>query len=98
MFTLGLMDKTELIKQLQGIVGQGGQIAFEHGFELPTITLDCGKTAKVTIIGDDRLWGYMEQNGLKYPIVKQFNECSIDCLNGLINSINDYIKFVRETV
>ena len=91
------MAKTELIKQLQDIIGLGGQIAFEHGFELPTITLDCGKTAKVTIIGDDRLWGYLE-HGLKLPIVKQFNECSDDCLRGLINSINDYIKFVKETV
>ena len=92
------MKTRDLVKQIQDIVGFDGEVAFEHGFEYPTIKLKCGKTAKVTSISDDAVYGYYERIGMKYPIVKPLVECSDYCLTKLYKAIIDYIQFVKKTV
>ena len=92
------MQTRDLVKQIQDIVGFDGEVAFEHGFEYPTIKLKCGKTAKVTSITDDAVYGYYERIGMKHPIMKPLEDCTDYWLRKRIKSINDYIEFVKKTV
>ena len=52
-----LKDTTEIIAQIKEYIGQGGMVAFEHGFHYPRFKMQ-GYTSMCTHLSDKVLYGY----------------------------------------
>ena len=91
-----LKDTTEILKEIKEYIGEGGTVAFEHGFRRPTFKVD-GYKYIVTMVSDKVAYGFKQYTGTKqkrtcnYPL--SFLNYSV--LNGLMKSMKKYEEYCK---
>ena len=89
-------DTTEILKELKEYVGEGGMVAFEHGFRRPTFKIE-GYKYIVTMVSDRVAYGYKqyvatsEKRTCNYPL--SFLNYSV--LNGLLKAMKKYEEYCK---
>ena len=86
-------DTVEILKQIKEYVGNGGLVAFEHGFHYPQFKLGDSKWI-VTCISDRVAYGYK-----RYPLTKERRTCNyaLSMLNySTLNKLMYYMKKYEE--
>jgi len=92
-------DTTEILKELKEYIGEGGMVAFEHGFRRPTFKIE-GYKYIVTMVSDRVAYGYKqyvatkEKRTCNYPLL--FLNYSV--LNGLMKAIKNYEEYCKTEV
>ena len=91
-------DTTEILKELKEYIGEGGTVAFEHGFKRPTFKLSDGNKYVVTMVSDKVAYGYKryatsrERRTCNYPL----SFLSHTILNGLYKTIKKYEEYCKK--
>ena len=91
-------DTTEILKELKEYIGEGGMVAFEHGFKKPTFKLSDGCKYKVTMVSDKVAYGIKsytasrEKRTCNYPL----SFLSHTVLNGLYKAIKKYEDYCKK--
>ena len=92
-----LKDTTEILKELKEYIGEGGMVAFEHGFRRPTFKLD-GYKYKCTMVSNKVMFGYKY-----YPATKEKRTCNYplsflnySTLNTLFKTIKNYEEYCKK--
>ena len=89
-------DTTEILKELKEYVGEGGMVAFEHGFRRPTFKIE-GYKYIVTMVSDRVAYGYKqyvatnEKRTCNYPL----SFLSYSVLNGLLKAMKKYEEYCK---
>lgn len=90
-------DTTEILKEIKEYIGQGGMVAFEHGFHYPQFKI-AGCKWVVTSISDKVAYGYK-----RYPYSSERRNCnySLSMLNystlsKLMYKMKEYEKYCKE--
>lgn len=86
-------DTTEILSQLKEYIGEGGMVAFEHGFRKPTFKLE-GYKYKCTMVSQKVMYGYKY-----YPASRERRTCnlSLSMLNySVLKTLYDTIKKYEE--
>jgi len=91
-----LKDTTEILKELKEYIGEGGMVAFEHGFRRPTFKLN-GYKYKCTMVSNKVMFGYKY-----YPITKEKRTCNYplsflnySTLNTLFKAMKKYEEYCK---
>ncbi len=89
-------DTTEILKEVKEYIGEGGMIAFEHGFRRPTFNVD-GYKYTVTMVSDKVVYGYK-----RYPASRDKRTCNYPLstlnytvLNGLMKAMKKYEEYCK---
>ncbi len=92
-----LKDTTEILKEIREYIGEGGLLAFEHGFHYPQFKLGDSKWV-VTMMSDRVAYGYK-----RYPLTKERRTCNYalstlnySTLNKLMYNIKKYEDFCKK--
>ena len=90
-------DTTEILKEIREYVGQGGLVAFEHGFHYPQFKV-AGCKWIVTCISDRVAYGYK-----RYPLSRERRSCnyalstlSYSTLDKLMYNIKKYEEYCKK--
>lgn len=89
-------DTTEIFKELKEYIGEGGLVAFEHGFRYPQFKVE-GYKYIVTMVSDRVAYGYKqyvatkEKRTCNYPL--SFLNYSV--LNGLLKAMKKYEEYCK---
>jgi len=90
-------DNTEILAQLKEYIGEGGTVAFEHGFRRPTFKVE-GCKYVVTMVTDKIAYGYKyytasrEKRTCNYPL-SFLHYC---VLNGLLKAMKKYEEYCKK--
>jgi hypothetical protein len=92
-----LKDTTEIIAQIKEYIGQGGMVAFEHGFHYPRFKMQ-GYTYMCTHLSDKVMYGYKF-----YPLSRQKRTCNYplsmlnySALKKLYDSMKRYEEYCKK--
>ena len=90
-------DTTEILKEIREYIGEGGMIAFEHGFHYPQFKVGDSKWV-VTNVSDKVAYGYK-----RYPLSKERRSCNYalstlnySTLSKLLYNFKKYVKYCKE--
>ena len=90
-----LKDTTEVISAIKEYLGEGGCVAFEHGFRKPTFSIGKYKY-KCTMVSDKVMYGYRCYcGGLKRTCNYALSTLSFTVLNGLYKAMKSYEEYCR---
>ena len=90
-------DTTDILKEIKEYIGEGGMIAFEHGFRRPTFKIETYKY-KCTMVSDKVMYGFKyypgtgEKRACNYPL----SFLSYNVLNGLKKAIHKYEDYCKK--
>ena len=86
-------DTTEILAKIKEFVGEGGNVAFEHGFRYPTFKM-LGYKYKCTMVSDKVMYGY------KYYPTGERRTCNLPihllnytALNTLYETMQKYLEY-----
>ena len=90
-------DTAEILQQIKDYIGNGGTVAFEHGFHYPQFKI-AGCKWVVTMISDRVAYGYK-----RYPLTKERRTCNYalntlnySVLNRLMYHMKKYEEFCKK--
>ena len=94
-----LKDTTEILKELKEYIGDGGMIAFEHGFRKPTFEMG-GYKYKCTMISDKVMYGYKYYSGSgnKRKCNYSLSTLNHTALNILFKAVKKYEEYCKKEV
>ena len=81
------------LDKIKSYIGEGGCVAFEHGYKKPEFTY-CGNKYIVTMIDNQFVHCYLKS--LKLPRAIKLKFLAHNTLCKLYNAINDYERFCKE--
>lgn len=89
-------DTSEILKELKGYIGEGGMVAFEHGFRRPTFKLD-GYKYKCTMVSNKVMYGFKyyetgEKRVCNYPL----SFLNYSTLNTIFKAIKNYEEYCKK--
>ena len=86
-------------EKVKYLIGEDGNIAFEHGYKHPEIVYK-GERHCVTMIDYNKVHCYLKKSKgtLKVPYMIDLVRLSSPTLLKLENEIQKYIRFIKETV
>lgn len=90
-------DTSEILKELKEYIGEGGMVAFEHGFRRPTFKLD-GYKYKCSMVSNKVMYGYKyysvtgEKRVCNYPL----SFLNYSTLNTIFKAIKNYEKYCKK--
>lgn len=93
-------DTSEILKTLKKYIGEGGMVAFEHGFKRPTFKLSDGSKYKCTMVSDKVMYGFKcyvgscEKRTCNYPL----STLSYTVLNSLYKAMLKYEDYCKNEV
>jgi hypothetical protein len=83
-------DTTEILKDFKEYVGEGGLLAFEHGFHYPQFKLgDCKWI--VTCVSDKVAYGYK-----RYPLTKERRTCNYALCTLNYSTLNKLMYYMKK--
>lgn len=90
-----IKDTTEIISAIKEYLGEGGCVAFEHGFRKPTFCIGQYKY-KCTMVSDKVMYGYRcYGGGLKRTCNYALSTLNFTVLNGLYKAMKSYEEYCR---
>lgn len=89
-------DTNEILKELKEYIGEGGMVAFEHGFRRPTFKLD-GYKYKCTMVSNKVMYGCKyyetgEKRVCNYPL----SFLNYSTLNTIFKAIKNYEEYCKK--
>lgn len=89
--------KQQVIDQIEGFIGNDGMVTFEHGYPYPVIT-NRKKQYHVTMVNNNCLFGYYaNEMGKNKGVGIPFTFINKESLEKVYESLNNYVKWVKET-
>lgn len=93
-----LLAKQTAVKSIRNFVGADGNVAFEHGFEYPTINLQ-GETYNVTMVNRHNVSVFKKYNdGQVVNLTLQLGKLTSENLQAIRQAMDNYVEFVKKTV